>query len=402
MINMQTQIQSSITQSINFITKCRIGKSWAFLPHLKARKPTLYSSSFAVMSFSYTNKLKEFSQTELISWGEFFSKHQSATDGLFESDELFESPGELHNIEHRKLHLTCHILPAMAILDVKPNYRITYIDKYKDIAVLSNWLDQVDLSKSWIEGNNLLFMGQILWFEYNNYNDLKAKNALDHLMLWLNENVDAETGLWGTNKGCSLHQSMYGSYHQLILYFFQNIEPLHFNNLIDSTLQCQHFDGGFRNGLGGGTCQDIDGIDILVKAAQLSDYRSNDIKLSLWRAMAHILRDRQAKGGGFIDSPGRKFIHNSMPATSTDADVANTFSTWFTLHAIANIAPIIELDICLQYNNSMSMGWGENRKSKKTNTIIESNIIKSRALFNTFISKLVIILYKLIKNDSRG
>jgi hypothetical protein len=397
MISLKDQIKTSLSESIKFIWKCRIKQSWEFLPHLNAEKPTLYSSSFAAMSFFYTGELQRLSQQDFEAWGFFLAKHQASTDGLFESDELFESPGIMHSLEHRKLHLTCHILPAMALLGIKPTYRITYINKYKELSELKKWLKLIDLSKSWIEGNNLLFMGQLLWFEYTNFNDHKAKTALDYLMSWLGTNVDPETGLWGTDRACPLHPSMFGSYHQLILYFFQKIEPPHINKLIDSTLQCQHFDGGFNNGLGGGTCQDIDGIDILVKSTQLTDYRSNAIELSLKRAVLHLLRDRQAENGGFIDSPGQKFIHNSMPATLTGPDEANTFSTWFTLHALANISPILKIDLGLQYNNTLSMGWGEEKAGKKNKTSMDSLLITFRTAYNIMLTKTVLFLYKRIK-----
>ncbi|MFT5294391.1 MAG: hypothetical protein ACI9YH_000397 [Colwellia sp.] len=397
MINLKKQTEASIYESINFIKKCRVEGSWKFLPHLGAKKPTLYSSAFAAMSFFYTKELNKLSNSDRQAWGHFLGQHQSATDGLYESEEILDSPGVMHNLEHRKLHLTCHLLPVMSILGVAPFHRIRYIDKYKDITELKKWLNQVDLSQSWIEGNNLLFMGQLLWFEYTNFNDKKAKTSLDYLMSWLNTNVDPETGLWGTDSGCSLHQSMFGSYHQLILYFFQKIEPPHINKLIDSTLQCQHFDGGFNSGLGGGTCQDIDGIDILVKATQITEYRSNAIELSLKRAIVHLLRDRQAENGGFIDSPGQKFIHNSMPATRTEPEVANTFSTWFTLHALANIAPILRIDLGLQYNDTLSMGWGEKKAGKKNKTSIESFILTCRSVYNIVLTKSVLFIYKRVK-----
>jgi hypothetical protein len=397
---LEKKLKETILQSETFMDNCRIGDSWEFLPHIGAEKSTLYSSAFAAMTYSYTGKLNRFTKSERQSWASFFEDHQSEEDGLFESFEVLENPGELHNIEHRKLHLTCHVLPALSLLGSKPKYRIKYIEKYKRIETLEEWLNKVDLSKSWIEGNNLLFMGQILWYEFHTYNDKYAKSAFDYLIQWLNKTVDDKTGLWGTNHGCPIHPSMFGSYHQLILYFHQKITPKHLNKLVDSTLLCQHFDGGFNSGLGGGTCQDIDGIDILVKATQCSTYRSADIEYSLRRALSHILRDRKPEGGGFFDSPGRDFIHNSMPATATHPNVANTFSTWFTIHAIANIAPVINLNLGLGFNNTLSMGWGENNASLKSKSSLLQFYINCKSYINEVITFIVVKSYRVIKKNN--
>jgi hypothetical protein len=156
---------------------------------------------------------------------------------------------------------------------------------------------------------------------------------------------------------------MYGAYHQLILYFYKKRPIPHMEKLIDSVLACQHFDGGFSEWRGGGTCQDIDGIDILVNCYKLTDYRARDIRRSLRRSLQHILNDRLIVSGGFQDRAGHEFIHNSMTTTLTPKGMANTFSTWFTLHALVDIGSVIHKDnffrnASFHFNTSCSMGWG--------------------------------------------
>ena len=61
---------------------------------------------------------------------------------------------------------------------------------------------------------------------------------------------------------------------------------------------------------------------------------------------------------GFQDRKNGEFIHNSMPATKTPANYANTFSTWFTLHALIGIESVLSPNQMARFNNSCSMGWG--------------------------------------------
>jgi len=334
---------------------------FAFRTSVECEDSTLYASVFAVMCFHYCGTLESLPLEEKLRWADYINSYQNDVSGLYESPEIFDGIGEYHTVEHRSLHLTCHVLPALSLLGFKPKYEVKYIEKYFNTDYLKAWLSKVDLSMAWVEGNNLLFIGQLL--TYSIKKNGKGYEALDVLFVWLEETVDPATGLWGTDHGCDLHKAMYGAYHQLILFFYWRRPVPHIEKLIDSTLRCQHFDGGFSEWRGGGTCQDIDGIDILAKAYFLIDYRRRDVRKAMRGCLHHVFNDRLASSTGFLDRRGYSFIHNSMPATETALQVPNAFSTWFTAHAIVDIAEVLSNDTPLQniaknYNNVCSMGWG--------------------------------------------
>lgn len=359
-----------------YFDNCRVGNSFAFKPFLESQNTTLYSSVFAVMTYHYAGELGRFSDSEKSQWANYILSFQSTDTGLFDSDELHDGVGEYHNLEHRQLHLTCHVLPALLLLGITALRPIKYTEKFLDRDSFLAWLDQRNLAMTWVEGNNLFFAGQLLIHEIEN--NSRGHDSLELLFKWLEEKVDPATALWGTNHGCSLHKAMYGAYHQLILYFYKNRPVPYIERLVDSTLKCQHLDGGFSEWRGGGTCQDIDGSDILVNCYKLTAYRSREIRYSLRKVLSHIMTDRAALTGGFLDRAGHDFIHNSMPMTLTPANVANTFSTWFTLHAVMGVGSVLHRDAFFKssndkfpFNISCSMGWGRHSFTRSYSSLEE-------------------------------
>lgn len=352
-----------IESCARFFKRCKVAGTYAYRPYLDSPNETLYASAFAVMTLHYTGDLQKMDDEELSKWGKYLNSFQSAETGLYDSHELHDGLGVHHNLEHRRLHLTCHVLPALNLLGAKPKYRISYVDRYLDAELFNQWLSARDMNMAWVEGNNLLFAGQLLINEIEESGN--GTESLDLLFAWLEKNVDKKTALWGTDHGCSLHKAMYGAYHQLILYYYTGRDVLHIEQLIDSVLACQHFDGGYSEWRGGGTCQDIDAIDILVNCYMISPYKRREIRRSLRFALRHVLRDRYvASEGGFQDRKGHGFIHNSMPATKTPINRANTFSTWFTVHALCDIGRVLQEDSFFKgtklanFNKTCSMGWG--------------------------------------------
>lgn len=358
--------------------KCRIDDSFAYKPFPEAVSDTLYSSAFAVMIFHYTGALEQFSESERAGWLTYLQSFQDQETGLFDAAELHDGIGVHHNLEHRRLHLTCHVLPALHLLKGEPKYPIRFTEKFLNEDYFTKWLAERDLAMAWVEGNNLFFAGQLLIYEMERTN--RGEKSILMLFAWLREHIDEKTALWGTNLGCPLHKAMYGAYHQLILYFYLNKPVPYLEKLIDSVLDCQHFDGGFSQWRGGGTCQDIDGIDILVNCYKISPYRRRDIRKALRRSLIHIMRDRAISSGGFQDRKGQEFIHNSMPLTKTPIGTPNTFSTWFTLHALIDIGSVLSYDSFFKghsdfrFNKSCSMGWGYSSASTEAYSSLEEKL----------------------------
>jgi hypothetical protein len=214
---------------------------------------TLYASCFSLMIYHYLGELSTFDSDHLKKWTSYILDFQDKNTGYFIGPEIFKGRllSDAHSREHLSEHLTVHVLPALKILGVRPSYSLSFAHRYIDINYLSNWLAARDWRKAWIEGNNLLFVGQLLTFLYEEENIVEAKKAVKHILDWLDKQIDSTTGLWGTNGFCDVQYAIYGAYHQLILYYYWNRKVSYMTPLVDAVLSIQYMDGGFSISWGG-------------------------------------------------------------------------------------------------------------------------------------------------------
>lgn len=369
-------LETLSTQDVGRYRNCRNG-------HI-----TLYASCFAVMIFHYLDAMDKFSETDLKQWANYILDYQKK-DGLFWGPEIIEGTllSDAHSKEHLAWHLTCHVLPALSILGEKPRRPLSFIEQYFDSSILIDWLENRNWQEAWLEGNNLLFMGQLLTFLAVEEGDERAKQGVKILLKWLDKKIDPNTGFWGTDGHCDIYKAVYGGYHQLLLYYYWQ-HPIMFKKvMIDTVLSLQHFDGGFVKGWGGGSCEDVDCVDILVNLYKLTDYRRIDIEYSLRKAVLAVIR-RMAPCGGFVYKKGEEFYHMGMKYTYALPDEPNIFSTWFGIHTLLLISEIISLP-CFEksnyhFNNACSMGWHRKWDQPKVN-FVNRNYVKLRT--NDIVSK---------------
>ncbi len=126
-------------------------------------------------------------------------------------------------------------------------------------------------------------------------------------------------------------------------------------------LGLQNHDGGFDPDGGGGACEDVDAIDILVNVYKRSDYKHADIRHALRRCAAHMLRT-QNNDGGFPYERNRPQSHMGIPGTAAPANSSTSFATWFRLHSLALCGEVLPdyaslLGAGLGFSRSLSMGW---------------------------------------------
>lgn len=323
---------------------------------------TLYASCFALMLYHYLDEIKRFNSEYLRTWGRYIQNFQDSQSGYFLGPEITKGRllSKFHSSEHLSEHLTAHVLPALGILGIKPIYPLQFAFRYADEKVLKDWLSKRDWNNAWLEGNNLLFVGEFLTHMYEAEGNNKAKDALSILFKWLDNEIDPETGLWGTNGYCDKYSAVYGGYHQLLLYYYWGHDIKHKERLVDTVLLLQHKDGGFAMNWGGGTCQDVDAVDILVNMYKQTNYRRDDILVALKRAYISIMK-RFTIEGGFVDRRWEEFRHMGMEYTYASKNKANMFSTWFGVHTLFLISEVINLSYTKRldygFNTICSMGW---------------------------------------------
>ena len=323
---------------------------------------TLYSSCFAAMTLHYLGALSTVSRKERLAWADYINRWQDAETGRFLGPEIV--PEELtspkHDWDHVTMHLAAHALPALHVLGARPSHPISFAHRFLDTATLRVWLDQRDWHDAWLEGNNLLFIGQFLVYLRDSEGRDEAQTSLEVYFDWLDAEQDPATGLWGTNGYCDAHTAMCGAYHPLLVYYYCERPVLRAKRITDTTLRLQHPDGGFARDGGGGACEDVDAVDILVNLYERSGYRPRAVRLALRRALDSIV-SQQMSGGGFVYRRGVPFTHMGIGRTYAPVDTPNLFATWFRVHTLALACQVLRdhplAKINWRFNDICSMGW---------------------------------------------
>ncbi len=321
---------------------------------------TLYGTCYAELAKSYV------SQSTVLSGRTrgFILDCQDPDTGLMMGPELaghFPPKGVAHDREHLSLHLTCAALSACQHFSMPVRRPIYDARRFCDATYLSAWLKRRDLRNAWLEGNNLLFVGQLLVYLRDEEHRKDAQPALDMWFRWLDENIDPTTNLWGTNGHCAPKDAVYGGYHQLLVYYHEQRPLMNLAGLIDTVLALQNADGGFDPDGNGGACEDVDAVDILVNAYKRGSYRHAEIRNAVRRCAVHILRT-QNEDGGFPYRRNSAQNHMGIPGTAAPANASTTFATWFRIHTLALCAELLPQysafsGVSFGFSRSLSMGW---------------------------------------------
>ncbi|MGD9200029.1 MAG: hypothetical protein PVI26_00570 [Chitinispirillia bacterium] len=353
--------QLIVTKVLKFIESCK-GSAFGEYRMWTDGQITLYSSCFAAMLYHYVGELKKLNDENRQGWINYIQQYQEPKTGLFIGPEI--NPSELtssyHNYDHVTMHLTAHVLPTINLLGGKPRYSLRFAHRFMDKKFLLKWFEKIDWRDAWLRGNDLLFVGQFLIYLRNIEKESDAQPALDLYFQWLDSQIDKRTGLWGTNGFCNHYNALYGGYHQLLVYYFCKHDLPFASRTIDTTLRLQHPDGSFTPDGGGGACEDVDAVDILVNMYKYTGYRNRAISFALNLILNSILKT-QMSDGGFVYRRGIPFTHMGITKTSSPPDHSNLFATWFRIHTIALCCQIL-IDHPLakfdwQFNHTCSMGW---------------------------------------------
>jgi hypothetical protein len=319
---------------------------------------TLYGTCYALLAKFYL----AIDQLMLDSTRRFIMGCQDPELGLLVGPELgdFSAPaGVLHDREHLLFHLTCATLPVCQQFGLKlASVRAAHA--FCELNYLRDWLGRRNFKNTWFEGNNILFVGQLLVYLRDEEGHPGAQAALDCWFEWLDQHADPATGLWGTNGYCSAMDAVYGGYHQLLVYYHENHPIRNPEGLVDTVLGLQHPDGGFNPRGNGGACEDVDSVDILVNLYKRSDYRRAEIRCALRQCLRHILA-LQNQDGGFPYNRDRPQNHMGIPGTKALPNQSTMFATWFRIHTLALMAEILtdepELQFPFRFTKNLSMGW---------------------------------------------
>lgn len=205
---------------------------------------------------------------------------------------------ENHSEHYVKLQTTyfCHV--CLHALGVDSDFRVPWVLTILDNSEVGSLLESLDWDNPWLVSNIDMFIGVFLleWRDYCQTDNQIIKDLINSYFNWHNKTQNHDTGYWGSHG--DLLNAMAGAYHIYVNYDYNNISINHADRIIDATLSLVTRDGLFVYGGGGGSCEDMDAIDILVRTSLLTDHKDNYLKNILLNA-ALMLYSGQVNDGGF-------------------------------------------------------------------------------------------------------
>lgn len=259
---------------------------------------TVYTSCFALYLRHLLNDLASLTDSQKGEWIEYLQSFQHEQSGLFIDPSAQQRiPDSNHNSEHLSQQLTTFCLNALECLQARPLYPLSFVARWYDKNTLLNWLNGLNWLNPWNSGNKVMFVGIVLVYNYENFHDERAADALDIWFDWMDRHQKPRNGFWGEGKLSDYFYGMGGFYHQYLVYNYAGRKVHYEERVVDILLKLQQHDGLFFPGNGGGSCDDIDGIDPLVHSYHRNDYRRTEIRTALKKSLDSILKNQKLDGG---------------------------------------------------------------------------------------------------------
>lgn len=226
---------------------------------------------------------------------------------------------------------TYFALHALDALGAEPEHPLAFAELFQDRRVLEPWFRSLRFDDIWLSSNLVMFAAS---FFLASDAPEAAHTLLDLLDAW----QDPETGFWGTGQGASLFNGMAGAFHFYGFYQYLDRPIAHQAAAVRSTLSLQE-PSGLWGEPGGGPCEDLDAVDILVKLSCAPEDEER-VQVALERALSALRACRNDDGGYRWLSPqpgvrGREHVYSGLPTLKTTSARGDLWSCWFRPLAIA-------------------------------------------------------------------
>jgi hypothetical protein len=223
----------------------------------------------------------------------YIQNFQDEKTGYFLDNTALPQNDASHDREYIYLQLTDFAQLALSALNENAKYKYTFLEKYRDEEYLRKWFYGLNWKDPWLVSNLIMFILNSMIYE----GEIENKKYIDTIIALLNQTQDPKTGYWNLGNEVTLHNQMAGAYHFIFFYTYLNIEPNHIDKIIDSTFLIQNYDGLFNYEGGGGSCDDLDAVDLLCRATFYSEHEKSEIKNSLHFTYESLLNNQNPDGG---------------------------------------------------------------------------------------------------------
>lgn len=216
--------------------------------------------------------------------------------------------------------VTYFCLSALRALDAKPLHPLSFATRFLDASYTIGWMDGGPWLDPWNHSNRIMFALRFLLHLAQDEGHEQALMVFDRVLDYLDERQSPGTGLWHGPHDCDTRTAVYAAYHFFPFYFWRRRAVRHPESIVDATLSIREANGLF----GGGACEDLDAVDVLVSFSRITSHRAADVRQSLQSCFTALLGLQDACGG----------FPNYLP-TSAPKSLKRRLGEWLLLDRIA-------------------------------------------------------------------
>lgn len=287
---------------------------------------SLYSATYAcLIKGLYTG----FQQEERDKWIDYFNSCQRE-DGLFREEQYDDKQYYYGSGGWGACHLVPHLTIAYDRLNAKPKYEFIYLNKLKDPDTMIRWLSELDYKNIWASSNEIMNYGVAMQYARDRMG-MQFKASLDAMTDFLLKKINSQYGMWYDGHILSnkdRNEMIRGAYHILPIFYYDKIEVPFVDRAIDEIIKSQNKWGGFDTYIASSACEDIDGLDLLLRLSTQANIKNEAIMEVVEKAKRWILFN-QNPDGSFVFERNTPFTYGNQQILSSKADEGNLFATWF-------------------------------------------------------------------------
>lgn len=305
----------------------------------------IYASVYSALLFDLLNRIDDLDVNDRHEWIDYLNSFQ-CEDGLYRDPVLENDIAESIDWWGWR-HLSAHLVSAVTALGGKTRYPFHFLRFLYGPGNAYRWINGLPWREDCANvSNSVMNYGVLLQYERDYWHNEQAGAALIEFFDFLEENINAETGLWYWSRLTNpqeLSDAVQTSYHLWNLYFYEQRKIPYIERSIDSCLATQNTLGGFGATYNSSACEDIDSIDPLCRFYFLTDYRHADIERCLKKALPWVAVNQMSDGGFvFRRFASFKYGHELM---ETGPEQSHLFATWFRMLSIAYMAQVLDIPV---------------------------------------------------------
>jgi hypothetical protein len=270
------------------------------------RAPTLFTDCFA---FFVRHLLADPLDAE--ERGRLVDRLLAAQDeetGWFRASSWRPGLHSAHDAQYVDGQLTTFVLSAVRALGAAPRFPLRPLGGRPSPEAVASHLDRLAWRENpWNSGNRAMQLGILLSAVRLFFDSREATECLQAWFAWHETRARPATGFWGEGHWADGYIGFGGAAHQYVVYHFWNRRPPHLERAVERVLELQYPDGRFWPVRGGGSCYEMDALEVLLLGKQWLE-PDPAVEKAARRVLPTVLASRNKDGGFCWAPPGRPQI----------------------------------------------------------------------------------------------